>query len=481
MRVLVTATTVLLGSLALLGLGLDTAFKRTAQTAEYQRLEGLIYSLLAVTEVDTQGRVEVGSPRDKRLDLINSGLYAVIQGAGGRVWWRSPSALGHPLQTIGSDDASGRSPEAALPLLGRQPVDRWRFADVALGETARYFVTAYGVEWLVGPRAEPLPLTITVIADARGYRQQLADFRLQMSRWLAALATLVLVAQWLSLEWGLRPLRRVRQELSQIESGERNAIGGHYAREIDQLTQHINELIQHERDRQARYRDSLGELAHSLKTPLSILRHQVSRGNSGTHPDGRLAEQQLERMQAIVDRQLQRAATHGPLHVGATRVALRPLIERLIEALRKVHHQRPLRFEYEGPNGLMVAADAGDLMELLGNLMDNAAKWAGSKVRIHAEPADHGAVRITIADDGPGIPPAKRHQIIVRGGRSLSAPAVDGQGIGLAVALDIVSAYGGSLDLDNDPRLGGALVTIIVPGAPGVATPARTMSRQQSR
>jgi len=285
-----------------------------------------------------------------------------------------------------------------------------------------------------------------------------------------------LLVQGLVLVWGLRPLRQVADDLEQIRQGGRNALQGPYPRELQPFTDSIDRFIIHERSARDRYRDRLAELAHSLKTPLAVLKSVLERASET--PDRATVTEQLQRMDDIVAYQLGRAATAGRSPLAAA-VAIRPLAERLSKALDKVYHVRGIVCRVDIPVDLEFRGDDGDLMELLGNLMDNAYKWAAGQVRCSARPGpDPGAgpagtsvdvaevagqgmgVSLRIEDDGPGIGHADQARLKQRGQRG--DPGVDGQGIGLAAAQDIVAAYGGRLSLRNS-ELGGLRVDVYLP------------------
>ena len=228
-------------------------------------------------------------------------------------------------------------------------------------------------------------------------------------------------------------------------------------------------MLQAERERAERYRNTLGNLAHSLKTPLSVLRALLG-GPPAPEKQGEMAEQ-VDRMQDIVQHQLRRATT-GSLAPGVAWTPVLPVLDDVLGALRKVYVGRGLKLSSLGEGGglpnpeLACPMDRGDLLELVGNLADNACKFARARVDVSlaawSEPGwRRPGVRLCVDDDGPSIEPAQRERILQRGVRL--DERVAGQGIGLAMVADIVSVHGGSVAVEVSP-LGGARFVVRLPG-----------------
>jgi two-component system sensor histidine kinase PhoQ len=233
-------------------------------------------------------------------------------------------------------------------------------------------------------------------------------------------------------------------------------IEGSYPDELKPLTRDLNAMIVSEHNQQTRYRNALGDLAHSLKTPLAVLR-----GLSGEAqippPQQNLLDEQVGRMQHIVDHQLRRAAAAGSRTLTEP-IVLKPLIDKLTSALTKVYASRGVGFYNRLDPELRLRADQGDLYELFGNLLDNAAKYGDEHIRISAH-QEANLLHIDVDDDGPGFP-EEPEKLLERGARADTRKP--GQGIGLAAVSEIVKAYGGRLDLARSP-LGGARVSVVVP------------------
>ena len=435
-RQLLVATFVVAAFLGATGLVLDRAYRASALQAQRERLQGDIYTLLAAADV-RKGRLTLpGGLPDPRFATPGSGLYAVIQNAAGERVWASGSMLG-----------------VELPVSGPIPAGTTRFIR---GEPpgGAMFVLGYGFSW---QEADGRTTTFTayVAEDAAAYRQQVQGFRGGLWGWLGAAAGALLLAQGLAISWSLRPLRRVARDVRAIEDGELDQLPDLYPREIRGLSDNLNALIRAERARSTRYREALGNLAHSLKTPLAVLRGALDTNP----PDLPEAHNQLQRIDNVVDYQLRRAATGGRRPLAAA-VPIGPVVERLQRTLTRAHPEKALEFEIDCPETALFPGSTDDLMEMLGNLMDNACKWARLWVAVQVKPNTTGepaTLRITISDDGPGIPADVGERITGRGIRL--DEQVPGQGIGLAVVRELVEAYEGRLEIGESER-GGAAVTV---------------------
>lgn len=437
LRLTLAASLVLTIFLGFAGWALDRAYRDSAETAVREHLQAAIYGLLAAADMDRKGNLTLpeGLP-EERFQRPGSGLYATVMAADGVIVWQSPSQLGQQLP-----------PPAHIPPGG------WSFARQPSVSAGDLFVLSFGSAWELGKRS--LQFTFSVSEDPAAYAAQVNRFRRGLWGWFAALAVGLLVAQGLVLRWGLSPLRRVERDLAAVENGTQDALTGSYPRELRGLTDNLNALVKTERARLTRYRDALADLAHSLKTPLAVLRGAGQQNSTG-QPLEQLVKEQTERMGQIVDYQLQRAATSGRTTLMAP-VAIAPLLQRILNTLEKVYAERRLKLSLEVNTDVQFRADEADLMELSGNLLDNACKWAKHQVKVSAHIKTLGADQtlvLSIEDDGPGIAPDQRDAVLARGVRIDTS--VPGQGIGLAVARDITAAYGGQINIGSSPSLGGA-------------------------
>ena len=432
-RLVVGAMTMLVVFVAGAGFALQRAHEESARAARYAQLQSTVYLLLAAAEVDADGALVMpaGFP-EPRLSLPDSGLYASILNVTAKAQWQSPSTVG-----------------ASPPFQRNDEIGQWRFE--ALDGPGHGFLSAtYAVNW--AGRAQATPLVLSVLEDKAAFDREIAVFQRTAWTWLGGAAFLLLLSQTLLLEWGLYPLRRIAREIQRVESGEHAAVEGRYPAEIEPLTGNLNTLIRQERVRQARYREALSFLAHSLKTPLAVLRTALA--SPATLPA--TVTEQVKRMDDIVQHQLGRAMASG----GARFVpllALAPVAHRIRDSLQKVYVSKQLAIHVDCAPSLQWRLDEGDAFELLGNLMDNAAKWAKRSVTVTLLRDPRGLV-VTVDDDGPGF----GDTTAILGLHVRADEKVPGHGVGLAVVNDLVTSHDGRLRLGRS-AMGGAQVEIVLP------------------
>lgn len=432
-RLLIAASLTLLVFIALCGLSLDRAFETSARQTQLERMQALVYALLGGAEPNEYGDLSLAGEQlpDARLGSPQSGLEAALFGESAALLWGSPSLRDN------------------VPTPPLQPVGEWRFEQLE-----DRFVLLFGMRYAdeaTGTRR----YTLMLMEDSRSYQDQLGLFRRTLWLWLGGASAGLLLLQGVILRWSLRPLRRLVRELQDIERGGRVQIEGAYPSELQPLTQGLNTMIAAERNRQTRYRNALGDLAHSLKTPLAVLRGVAERPQAPDAP--RMLGEQVQRMQHIVEHQLQRAASRGGARALAEAVAIKPLVDKIAAALAKVYASRTPRYEIVVPTALRARADQGDLYELLGNLLDNATKYGRGRVRLTASRPRDNQLLLMVEDDGPGFPDGAE-SLMERGVRADSRQ--DGQGLGLGAVQDVVEAYGGRVELARSSGLGGGCVRI---------------------
>ena len=442
LRLVVATSVVLVLLLTISALALDRAFRDGGLSQFRQRLEAHVYAMLAVAEPDS------ASPEALRLSLSDpafsrpgSGLYAKVVGPRGLVLWRSQSMLGM---------------DAQLPLPAQAGRDA--FEPVVTSEGRSLYAYALHVEWEIGP--ENVAAYVFQIAESSAtFDAQVRGFRQRLAGWLAAAVVVLLAVQGLILRWSLAPLKRVATEVAQIEAGEKHRLAADYPRELQPLTGNLNALVDSSRRHLERYRNSLGDLAHSLKTPLAVLRGATE---ADTAPDvlRDIVAEQARQMNQTVEFRLQRAAASGAA-VSLGPVELHGVAVRVRQSLLKVHAGKALDFQLGVPSPCTFSGDEGDLIEILGNLSDNACKWCTRRVNLRIEResgADGTSLIIAVEDDGPGIPERDANRIVARGVRVDSA--TPGFGIGLSMVAEIVTKlYAGTMHIDRSP-LGGARVEV---------------------
>jgi two-component system sensor histidine kinase PhoQ len=427
-RLLLASSAVLTGFLGVTGLVLDNAFRDSAETALRDRLQGHVYALLAASDQDARGVLQLPAELpDPRFSQIDSGLYAEVLDARGQSLWRGRSLLG-----------------VTLPPTPRPAVGERRFERVTSDRGAPLFSLSFTVSWESGAHGAPR-YTYRVSENLASFNAQMNRFRRSLWGWLGAAALLLLGVQGVILRWSLAPLRRAAEDVRAIEAGLAERLHGEYPRELRALTDNLNGLLDSAGAHLQRYRDSLGNLAHSLKTPLAVLRAAVD-GERDAVALRALAREQLETMTRLIEHQLQRAATVGRRALAAP-VAVRPIAEQIVAALSKVYADRKLNIEVDADPQAEFSGDSGDLTEMLGNLLDNACKWGRARVRLRAVRQAAGALELIIDDDGPGIPEAQRRAVLERGVRTDSA--VPGHGLGLDMVRETVRLHQGELHLET--------------------------------
>ncbi len=434
-RILLSATGVLLIFIVGIALALDRAFHDSARLGVQDRMLARLLMLMGDAEVDDNGKLEMPTNLlDTEFSRPNASTYGFIIDHEKTIAWQSTSAL------------NKKFPE--LQLLNRGVKD---FSEITLNDKS-HFIYRFGVAWTT--EAGSYPLTFNVITDTVLFDAQIERYREDLWGWLSVMAVLLLITQMLVLRWGLQPMRRVSIELSAIESGKQENVNGIYPSELKLLTDSINSLINHERKQQKRYRNALADLAHSLKTPLAILQGAATVQNNEQDKEKTVREQ-IERMDNIIQYQLRRAATAGS-SPGMRHILLYSVVDRIVKTVRTAYHDKHPEITIALDKDISLRIDEGDLMELLGNLIDNAFKWCKQQITLSAQ-QDQEHVIIQVKDDGPGIQQHEIARILERGVRA--DQSIPGHGIGLAIVRDIIQVYGGDLSIEqNIPS--GACVTV---------------------
>ena len=456
-RQLLAASLGLIAFLGLTGVALDQAFRDTAISNLHERLQNDAYAYLGEFEFTRYNEL-IEPPRgqapDSRFLQPGSGLYAVARGKTFR--WNSPSVLGRAL------------PEPELLKPGEQ-----RFEQVPLtfvddkGVTHRVYRFTYGLAWEQGETGQESTVTrftIAIYEDAEQLERQVGVFRRALWGYLGLAAVLLLLVQMLVLRWSLQPLRLLEWELSRVRRGVSERLSGKHPPELQQITDSINGLIESEYTHLDQSRNTLSDLAHSLKTPLAVLRSRLDSGAAEEELRREVAAQ-VQRMSEIVSYQLSRAARSGHALFAAP-IAIEPRAEEIVASLEKVYLSKGVFCEFEVDPEASFYGELGDLQELMGNLLENAFKWSAQRVllTVKVEPAvgnSRAGVFFAVEDDGPGVPLENIDHLLQRGVRG--DERVHGHGIGLAIVQDIVRAYRGELKVERSAELSGARFTVHFP------------------
>lgn len=446
-RMLIAASIILFSFLGVTGVTLEGSFRASTEASFKERLQVHLNALIAAAEMDENGTFRLlNALPEPRFFSERSGLYAKIVRNDGRVVWFSPS-----MQNITIPIQAG---------LGRGE-GRYQFLTSSSNEPV--LVYNLGLTWDESEKSKE-GYTFAVAESMVRFNQQLSEFRQNLWAWLGGVTLILLVMLTVILRWGLAPLREVAEDLQDIEAGRHQELHGKYPKELRGLTDNLNALIRTNREHEERYQASLGDLAHSLKTPLAVLRGAVETTNHSVEQLELTVDEQVERMDQIVQYQLQRAAPSGRTALMAP-VDLEAMTSKIVSALDKVYADKNVQCKVEIEAGMEFRCQEGDMMELLGNLVDNAFKWSRQQIeiRIRREELSNQAefcLLVEICDDGPGIDEKDLETVLARGGRL--DPATKGHGLGLAMVQNIVELYQGELRIGRSV-LGGAKVTLWLP------------------
>jgi len=426
--------------LPIIGLTLSNAFERQLSQAVKNELKAYSYSIFTVAEVENRQLLMPDFLLENQFNVSKSGLYAVITSLSQAPQkniplWQSPSLL-----------------TLALPALLPSPdVGQTQFSKINLAGS-RHLLYSFSASF--SDNGQAFPITLHLIKDQQQLLSALSDFRQQLWTWLLALMAVFIFVQIIWLLWTLKPLTVLTDELENIEKGQKKALTAKYPLELQQVTQQLNILLMTEENQRKRYRNALSDLAHSLKNPLAVIQSQTDISVS--------ASEQLQLINQIIEHQLKRAQSAGqsPWHLG---VQVQQVIDKLLITLAKIYQDKDLAFIIDVDSNAIFKGDETDLMEILGNVLDNACKAAKHKVAVNVA-STAKKLTIEITDDGAGLDESQQAIILSRGGRADTYQA--GHGIGLAIVSDLVASYQGQLfvdkpAIDKSATLPGACFTIV--------------------
>jgi signal transduction histidine kinase len=409
------------------GIALSYAFKESVEASFTARLESLLLALVAATEVHPDGTVRLARSLDEpRFEQVYSGWYWQID---------SPAGIGLRSRSLW-DESLPAAPAAKGGTIENDRGERLRLA-------------ARDVTW---PQW-PTPLQLRVAVDEREVTRETARFNRLLVLSLGGLGLGLVAAVLIQVGFGLRPLRRVARDLERIRSGEIAALPRGYPAEVEPLARAMNDVLEHDAALIERARTHVGNLAHALKTPLSLLKAEAGSGPP-------ILAEQVNVMHRLIQHHLARAAAAGTARGPTARTEIAPVAQALRDGIARLYAERGLLIEVDVAAGMLFHGERQDLEEMLGNLVDNACKWATQRVRIGAASSAEG-VRLTVDDDGPGLAPEHAAQAVRRGTRlDTETP---GSGLGLTIASDLAALYGGALELDASP-FGGLRASLRLPG-----------------
>jgi signal transduction histidine kinase len=376
------------------------------------------------------------APSDPRYQVLHSGWYWEIR-HGDEILARSPSLGGSHIE-----------------FGGQRPSEEERVIELPGPAENRLRVQTRLVP--AGPAGEQLLLVAS--APLMRISDDVSHIEEHMVQSFALLAAGLLIAVTLQVRIALRPINDISRGISAIHEGRAEKLEGDFPLEIKPLVSELNNLLEHNSTLLRRARNQLGDLAHSVKNPLTVINNEA---RSMKSDKGRLILARTADIAASVDHHLTRARAFGTTNVLGSRVKVRSIAEDLVFALQRIYQPRNIRFDLSELGECVVRCESQDLEEMLGNLMDNACKWARSQVVISCHWVD-GHTLLCVEDDGPGVPPDKMAQVLQRGQRL--DESTQGHGLGLGIVQDIIELYNGTLELGRS-ELGGLRAELTLPGA----------------
>lgn len=441
-RLIVGSIVWIVGGVAVSGVALSELFREQVTEQFDGELHGHAAELAALVDLGPGGQPYLHRRlSDPRFLPVGSGYYWQIDGPQGAVT-ASPSLGANRLAFSGPHPRAGE--------------ERHSFV---LGPTGKLRL----VETSVTVPGTTAPLRIGIGTDERLLQQVLSEFNRTLALSLGVIALGLVTAAFLQVWLGLRPLGRVREALGDVRRGTAARLPDDAPSEVQPLVHDLNALLEANHEMIRRARSQAGNLAHGLKTPLAIL---VDEGDRLRERGDREASEtiltQCSRMRRQIDYQIARARAAASRSAPGA-VADVPLsLDAILSAMRRLHGRRGVIFELEAEADLLAAVDAQDLGEMLANLVDNAGKWAKGRVAVRAATGHDQQIRITVDDDGPGLP-AEAYDVVFNVGEKFDEQA-PGSGLGLAIVRDLAILYGGRVWLEASP-IGGLRAILELPAA----------------
>ena len=430
------------------GFVLSGIFRGTVEDSFDGLLTFDLGGLVTAAESDAPGHVALADRfADPRFERVFSGWYWQIEPEGAA---NTPPQRSHSLfdYTI----APGTLTQADYNMA-------WGYANGPDNQRLRVLTRRIVFPEPAEAAGQPRIFRFMVAGDLAETEANIAIFDRTLIWALASLGLGLIAAIVIQVRVGLVPLRRMSEALARIREGKARQLEGDFPAEIAPLASELNSLIAHSAEVVARARTHVANLAHFLKTPLTVLSNEAA-GTSGTFAE--TVQRQVTVMRRQVDHYLARARAAGALDVLGTRTELAPVIGDLARVLPRMHPDKAIRIEVEMPLGLAFRGEREDLEEMAGNLIDNACKWARATIYVAAEPLDARRFVLVVGDDGPGLAPEERARAMERGERL--DESVPGTGLGLAIVRDVAKLYGGNFTLDQS-KLGGLEARLELPRA----------------
>jgi len=426
-RLLIVSSVLLAAFLGIAAYALDRAYINASNTALSQRLEAHAYTLLADAEDGPQGELSMPpQSSDPRFNQLDSGYQAGIIELPNQIIWRSASIRDETL-TANADLKIGQT-------------------QLSIDELSAHYEQV--IAWEDFANKEHVYAIVINMAIAPHLAEQ-AAFRSTLWQWLSFTGLVLLITLIVAVRWGLRPLNDIPAHIQALEKGDVDMLSDDVAAELKPLTQQINTLLAQMHRRHERIRHAMSDMAHSLKTPLALMRSQLN-------SDETEINRQIDEVDRMIRYYRQRATLAGTDQFGALSQPY-AIAQRIAQSLEKVHRDKSLQISLAIPHDLECRVDEGDLYELFGNLLENAAKYAQQSVKV-----SYSDGTWMVSDDGPSISEVDAERVLQRGQRA--DEQLPGQGIGLAVVKAIIEQYDGEIKILQS-ELGGAEIQFSLPAA----------------
>jgi len=449
-RLVILAVGGIFAALAIAAVVLALLFQQAAIRRFDASLSDLIDNLLAGSTIE-DGEVVAPALTDLRALRPYSGRYWEIAepGPDGRV-----RAL-EDLRSRSLWDSELRTPPDLAQRLRAEPGKPIAFDAVGpqQGERVRVmarWTTFYGREG---------PVIFIAAEDRRPIDREVRNFVTATAVAFGLLGAGLIIAVIIQVRVGLRPLFRLRTEVAEVRRGKSERLKAHYPSELKPLTDELNALVAHNQETVERQRTHVGNLAHALKTPISVM---ITEASQRPGPLAEVVTRQAEVMRQQVDHHLRRARAAARSQGQGERTSVAEVLDELARTLARIFRDKGVAIDWDAPDDLYFLGERQDFMEIAGNAMENAGKWCKGRVRVRATVAGPERMRLVVEDDGPGLTPAEREEVVRRGARlDENAP---GSGLGLSIIDELARAYRGALTLGDTP-LGGLSVAVDLPRA----------------
>ncbi len=448
-RLTAAATLWAVVALVAAGLILTSLYRATVENAFDQRLNVYLRTLVGSLSAEdpTQPFSDPGNLGEQRFELLYSGWYWQVRDAGThKVILASGSLFSDTIDIAKGTGVKVENDVRSGALAGPDK------------QSLRFLASTVTFE-------KRPPVTLVVAGDAGELNNQVAGFGTSVAITLAVFGIGLIAATVIQIRWGLRPLDRVRQALSELRSGTETRVEGTFPAEISPLVKELNAVLESNQEVVDRARTQVGNLAHALKTPLSVV---INEARANRDPASIKIVEQTELMRRQVNHYLDRARIAAQSDVIGVVTEVEPVVDRLVRVMSRLYDERGIKLISDVPDGARFRGEQQDFEEIVGNLVDNACKWARTKVAVTASyhapdgPDDPGSLELHIDDDGPGLTAGEIAEVTARGHRLDETKP--GSGLGLSIVSDLVTMYRGKLSLDR-ARMGGLCAIVELPAA----------------